>query len=259
MAKKDFLNLPFLEHPYLIKAQFLYLEHHQLPPTGKLSFLNDEETKLKPLLTQAQELNVAIRSLNRTDWIKFCQKHDFKKEIKIVYEKPQIPFFECKDKTSFLELTPVKPGLRGVILDQIQDPQNFGAILRSAAFFGLNFCVVTFDHQSPITSAVAKASSGGVFGVKIILVSNLKRALQDLKTQGFWIVGSALGEDVLEHQISQNDPLVCVLGNENQGLRQGIKRECDWNIEIPCQSMYLDSLNVASAGSILFEKLSQFN
>ena len=136
-----------------------------------------------------------------------------------------------------------------LVLDQIKDPQNFGAILRSAAFFGCSGCIVTKDHSPSVTPAVSKASVGVAEWFPIFETTNLARFLTDQKKKGFWIVGLA-GDGKTELQKLERDrPLLLVLGNEGRGLRQLVKQQCDWDVRIEGTEQ-VESLNVSVAAAL---------
>jgi 23S rRNA (guanosine2251-2'-O)-methyltransferase len=146
-------------------------------------------------------------------------------------------------------------GCVGVICDQVQDPRNFGAILRSAAFFGLQFAVFGKDRQALITPHVLKASAGGAFQLKLAEVVNIVRAMEILKNAGAWIVGTALENSVPLSTIPLDRPYVVVMGNEGKGLRQDVARHCDYLARIEGGVGPVDSLNVAVAAGIVFHGL----
>ena len=137
-----------------------------------------------------------------------------------------------------------------LVLDQIKDPQNFGAILRSAAFFGCSGCIITKDHSPGVTPAVSKASVGVAEWFPIFETTNLARFLNDQKKNGFWIVGLA-GDGKMElRKLERDRPLLLVLGNEGKGLRHLVKQKCDWDVRID-GSEQVESLNVSVAAALV--------
>jgi 23S rRNA (guanosine2251-2'-O)-methyltransferase len=147
-------------------------------------------------------------------------------------------------------------GCVGVVLDQIQDPRNFGAILRSSAFFGCTFAVYGEDRQAQLSSTVFKASAGGAFQLQLAPVVNIGRALRHLKDLGYWIVGSALEDDALDlEKVPVDRPYILVVGNEGKGIRQEIANKCDYIAKIPGGNVALDSLNVGVAAGIMLATL----
>lgn len=136
-----------------------------------------------------------------------------------------------------------------VYLDSVTDPQNLGSILRSGAFFGVSGLVLTESRSSPLTPAAIKISSGGFVHVPLVRVSNLARALEEAKEEGFWVIG--LSEHATEkfHTARLDSPLAIVIGNEESGMRQLTEKLCDYTLSIPGQGP-LVSLNAATAAAV---------
>lgn len=148
-------------------------------------------------------------------------------------------------------------GPRLLFLDGILDPQNFGSILRSAAYFGVPGVIVPKRRAAPLTSSVLRASAGAAFQVPIAEVSNLGMALEVARKKGFWVVGADMsGEDIRIADIPR--PLILVMGSEGEGLHQGIKKKCDVIVSIKkfAKSSTLDSLNVGVACGVLLHQLT---
>ncbi len=145
-------------------------------------------------------------------------------------------------------------GCVGVICDQIQDPHNFGAIMRSAAFFGAEFVVFAKDRQAPVSAAVVRTSAGAAAVLDLVKVTNISRVLAELKNRGLWIVATDCGSEAGSLGDVPNDrPYVLVLGNEEKGVRAEILRAADYRVRIPGGQGTLDSLNAAvAAGVALF-------
>ena len=137
-----------------------------------------------------------------------------------------------------------------VLLDQIEDPHNLGAILRTCGFFKVSAVVVPQNHTSGLTAVVAKASTGVSEWFPVISVPNLARFLQQQKSKGFWVIG--LAGDAVESvaEISQDRPLILVLGNEGKGMRRLIRKNCDWLVSIPGDQI-VSSLNVSNAAAVV--------
>jgi len=133
-------------------------------------------------------------------------------------------------------------------LDEIQDPQNMGAILRNAGFFGVSAAIVPRWRSAPVGETATRASSGAIEHVPLIRVQNLVEAMQQLRDQGFQILGAdAEGGPLWNHPKAQRTLLV--LGSEGKGMRRLVRERCDKLIAIPRRSP-VDSLNVASAAAI---------
>ncbi len=136
-----------------------------------------------------------------------------------------------------------------VVLDQISDPQNTGAILRSAAAFGVSAVIVQDRHAPPESGALAKAASGALDIVPYITVVNIARTLQQLGERGFWRVALAGDGDVpLRDAVSAGD-IVLVLGSEGSGLRRLVRENCDVAATVAIHAG-MESLNVSNAAAI---------
>ncbi len=140
-----------------------------------------------------------------------------------------------------------------LLLDSIQDTHNLGAILRSAECAGVDGVLITTNQSAPINEIVEKISAGAVSHLKICKVNNLVRAMEDLKKEGFWIVGTHLSGEKNYNQIDYKMPVALVMGNEEKGMRKLVTDNCDFLVKIPMKGK-IDSLNVSvSTGILLFE------
>ena len=144
-----------------------------------------------------------------------------------------------------------------LVLDQIQDPQNMGTLIRSAHALGVQKIIFTKNHAVPLTAHVCKASSGAIEYIEFFQVTNLARALQELKDLGFWIYGSALDESAQNlSDVQPAEKSAIVMGSEGKGMRDLIKKNCDVVMQIEMANGF-ESLNVAQAGSILMYHFGQ--
>jgi 23S rRNA (guanosine2251-2'-O)-methyltransferase len=136
-----------------------------------------------------------------------------------------------------------------LVLDQITDPHNVGAIVRTAAAFGVAAVVTTARHSPEATGVLAKSASGGLEAVPLVTVTNLARGLEVLKASGFLLVGLAGEADVDLAAAELKTPLALVLGAEGKGLRQLTRTTCDViaRLELPGS---IKSLNVSNAAAV---------
>lgn len=138
-----------------------------------------------------------------------------------------------------------------VILDQISDPQNIGAIIRSAAAFGVKKIILPCDNTPDENATIAKAACGCLELVEIVKVVNLKQTIDKLKNLGFWVAGlDAKGEENTK-ALSGTNKLAIIIGSEGKGMRQLTSKSCDFLIKIPIDSE-VESLNASNAASIIF-------
>jgi 23S rRNA (guanosine2251-2'-O)-methyltransferase len=144
-----------------------------------------------------------------------------------------------------------------VVLDQIEDPHNVGAILRTVDAAGGDGVVRQSRHAARLDGAAGKASAGAVAHVKIAEVVNIARAVDDLKQAGVWTVGLAGDAPKRYDEIDYTQPTAFIVGAEGDGLRRLVRERCDWLVSIPMQG-HVQSLNVSVAtGIALFEALRQ--
>ena len=139
-----------------------------------------------------------------------------------------------------------------LVLDQITDPHNFGAIVRTAAAFAVTAIVTTARHSPDATGVLAKSASGGLEHVPLVLVQNLARAMAELKARGFLLVGLAEeGEQDLA-EAPLRTPLALVIGAEGKGLRQLTRETCDLLARIDLPGA-IKSLNVSNATALALQ------
>jgi len=144
-----------------------------------------------------------------------------------------------------------------LILDSIQDTHNVGAILRSADCSGVDGVLITKHNSAPINETVVKTSAGASEHVKIAQISNLAQTIDELKQNGFWIVGSYLEGAKDYTTIDYKIPIAVIVGNEEKGIRKLTADKCDHLVRIPMKGK-IQSLNVSVAtGILLFEILRQ--
>lgn len=139
-------------------------------------------------------------------------------------------------------------------LDCLQDPQNVGAIFRTAAFFAVHGLIITRDRSAPLNGAVYDVASGGVELVPFAQPPNLARALDVAKESGLWILGSSEHAEKSVAEIPRDRPWLLVLGSEEQGLRRLTLDRCDEVCAIPSRGT-LTSLNVSAAAAVLLAEL----
>jgi 23S rRNA (guanosine2251-2'-O)-methyltransferase len=136
-----------------------------------------------------------------------------------------------------------------LVLDQISDPRNVGAILRSAAAFGVSAVIVQDRHAPPESGVLAKSASGALDIVPYLQVVNIARALDELGKLGFWRVAlTGDGEQTLREAVSGNDVAI-VVGSEGSGIRRLVRERCDTAAFIPIEDQ-MESLNVSNAAAI---------
>jgi 23S rRNA (guanosine2251-2'-O)-methyltransferase len=144
-----------------------------------------------------------------------------------------------------------------LVIDSVLDPQNLGALLRSALAVGVQGVLTPKDRSAPPTPAVSKASAGALEHILLTRVTNLSRTLDMLRQSGLWVFGLEGTADQEIYGTDLTGPMALVVGGEEKGIRHLVRQHCDFLVSIP-QNGPLDSLNASVAGAVaLYEVLRQ--
>lgn len=144
-----------------------------------------------------------------------------------------------------------------LILDGVEDPRNFGAIIRTAEGAGVHGIIIPKHRSAGLTDVVARTSAGAIEYVPIAKVTNISQTIDGLKEQGIWVYGLDMEGEKAFNQISYTSPVAIVIGGEGHGIRDLVRRSCDEIVRIPLAGR-VSSLNVSvAAGVILFEIAAQ--
>ena len=145
-----------------------------------------------------------------------------------------------------------------IILDEIQDVNNFGAILRSCDSFGVTNVIIPKNRSVSLNSSVAKISTGAYNYVNVCLVTNIKQTIKLLKKNQYWIAALDMDGDTKISNIDFSSKLAIIIGGENKGITSNIKKDVDYTITIPMVG-HVNSLNVSNATAILLYEFSNKN
>ncbi len=212
-------------------------------------WLFDKQSKLKRILQEAERHRIGVEIVNRDRLEKASEGGHHQGIVAWVRVKPswderqlyaQVEAWLAEDKSQKILL---------LALDNVQDPHNLGACLRSAEAFGARAVLIPRHQSAKITPAVCKVACGAAETMPIAVVANLSRALEALKALGLWVIGLA-GEatgDLAQAALHRSS--VLVLGSEGEGLRVQTKQQCDELVAIPLIGK-MDSLNVSVAAGI---------
>jgi len=146
-----------------------------------------------------------------------------------------------------------------VVLDSVTDPHNLGAIVRSAHLCGAHGIVLPRDRSASVGAVATKASAGATEHIAIAQVTNLSRAIDDLKQRGLWLASVHLSHEAsVPWAIDATGPLGLVLGSEGKGIRKLVAKQCDFSVAIPMRGGGVGSFNVSvAAGIMLYEVTRQ--
>ena len=142
-----------------------------------------------------------------------------------------------------------------LILGEVQDPHNVGAVIRSAAAFGFAGVLIPPHNQAPVTGTVVKVSAGMAFRIPLVTISNVNAVIRDLQQSGFWVYGLEGDGTVSTVNEEFAKPTAFVLGNEGSGLREKTKEACDDLISVPI-SKRCEPLNAAAATAVVLASWS---
>ena len=137
-----------------------------------------------------------------------------------------------------------------LILDEIEDPQNLGALIRTAECAGAHGAVIPKHHAASVNQTVAKTSAGASEHLPVAKVVNIATTLEELKEKGLWIVGTDTAGDKNYTEVDYTMPVALVIGNEGKGIRQLVKEKCDFVVKIPVYGK-VESLNASVAGALV--------
>ena len=160
--------------------------------------------------------------------------------------------FCYSDYTEFLNVENAKV----VVLDHLEDPHNLGAIIRTCEAAGITGIIIPKDRSVEVNSTVMKTSAGAVENIKIAQVVNIANVLDELKDNGFWVVGTKMESDTDYRDIDYTGKVALVIGNEGNGMSNLVSKRCDFIAKIPMYGK-VNSLNASvAAGIMIYEMIS---
>jgi len=218
------------------------------PPMGAELLVGKRNARVEGLVALAKKGNVAVREASDADLTKTAEGREHRGAVLVLPEGRKTRETTLEE---FLASFDQDNGLV-VLLDGVTDPQNYGAILRSADQFAADLVLIPARRSASDTPAVSAASAGAMAWVPHAVVTNLTRALGQLKEKGFWIYGADMAGTTVA-QAKLTGKVALVLGSEGKGLSRLVRDTCDVVVSIPTRGR-LDSLNVSvSAGILMYE------
>jgi len=218
------------------------------PPAGAELLVGKKNARIAALTALARERKVAVREVSETELERVAAGREQRGAVLVLAQGRKMRELSLE---AFLDEFDGDHGLV-VLLDGVTDPQNYGAILRSADQFSADLVVIPARRSASDTPAVSSASAGAVAWVPHAVVPNLTRAIELLKAKEFWIYGADMNGTPAP-QAKLTGRVALVLGSEGKGLSRLVRDTCDVIVSIPTTGR-LDSLNVSvSAGILMYE------
>ena len=205
----------------------------------------DTDRALQHLAAQAKEAGAVVVPVDRRklDAMSFTRSHQG--VIAIAAARDYYSVDDLLQEAADRGETPLL-----VICDELSDPHNLGAIMRSAECAGAHGVIIPKRRSVGLTATVAKASAGAVEYMKVAKVSNINNTIAELKEKGVWVFGTAAEGSVPMYQADLTGPTAIVIGNEGDGMSQLVRKNCDMLVHIPMKGQ-ISSLNASAAASIL--------
>ena len=205
----------------------------------------DTDRALQHLAAQAKEAGAVVVPVDRRklDFMSFTHSHQG--VIALAAAREYYSIDDILQEAADRGETPLI-----VICDELSDPHNLGAIMRSAECAGAHGVIIPKRRSVGLTATVAKASAGAVEYMKVAKVSNINNAIAELKEKGVWIYGTAAEGSVPMYKADLTGPTAIVIGNEGDGMSQLVRKNCDVMVHIPMKGR-ISSLNASAAASIL--------
>lgn len=197
----------------------------------------------KNIISMLQKRNISIEILTKNEIDKLaCGNNQG-----IILSVPDYEYCKLDDL-----LVNDKPFI--VILDHLEDPHNFGAIIRTCEAAGVDGIIIPKDRSVSVNSTVMKTSAGALNNMKICMVTNLNRTIDELKEKGLWIVGTDMTDSVSYNSLDYDMPVAVIIGSEGFGISRLVREKCDYVVNIPMKGK-VNSLNASVAAGILIYKI----
>ena len=235
-------------------AQYLYGKNvvsNLLRNRREISVLYVQESRINDdIVQQAKRQGVTVRNVSRSELDCLVSGN----HQGYVAETREYPVYAIDD---IVEAIPAGKQPLLVALDELKDPHNLGAILRTVACVGGDGVIIEKNRSVSLNATVAKVSVGAIDTVPVAQVTNLAQTLRKLKKQGYWVIGTDVRESKDYRELDYNMPVVLVIGSEESGMRRLISEECDFKVRIPMEGGF-ESLNASvAAGILLYQIYSQ--
>lgn len=217
--------------------------------TFKKVLLREEHKKNKELLQLLEQKQIPYQLLGKEEFSRYSFNKKNQGLVAFIKEYNYVPLAALLRRKSPLL----------VMLDSVEDPHNFGAILRTCAALKVDGLIIAKKNQVPVNSTVIKVSMGGVAHVPVCQVNSLLAAINELKKANYQIVSTICQPGAQEYnQLTFNFPLCLIFGNEHEGIKKPLTKKSDYNIYIP-MSNNINSLNVSVSCGIILAQVVRMN
>ena len=212
----------------------------------------DREGSVAEIAALAKERGIVVQYVERAKIEALAGGH--RHQGVLAYVAP-VPYAELEDILKAAEAKGEAPFL--VLLDELEDPHNLGALLRTADATGVHGILIPKRRSVSLNATVAKTSAGAVEYVPVARIGNIAQTLKKLKEKGFWVAGADMDGEKADYEADLTGPLVLVVGSEGKGMSRLTKEACDFIVRMPMVGR-INSLNASVAGSILmYESMRQ--
>lgn len=212
-----------------------------------------KDEKINSLVNEIKKTGAVVDFLERD---RLDAMAETKSHQGIIAEVDEYKYCEVEDMLTYAKEKNEEPLI--VLLDEVEDPHNFGAIIRTCECVGVHGIIIKNRNQAMVTSTVVSASAGSVNYMRIAKVTNLSKTIDELKENGMWFACADMDGNLMS-KTNLKGSLGLVMGNEGNGVSRLVKEKCDFVVKIP-MSGHIDSLNVSVAtGVLLYEAYRQRN
>lgn len=205
----------------------------------------DRAGSVKEILSLARERGIVVQSVNRSKLEALAG--GLRHQGVLAYVSP-VAYAELEDILKRAAEKEEPPFL--LLLDELEDPHNLGALLRTADAAGVHGVLIPKRRSVPLNATVAKTSAGAVEYVPVARIGNISQTLRELKQKGMWVAGADMDGEQTYYEADLTGPLVLVVGSEGHGMSRLTREQCDFVVRMPMAGR-INSLNASVAGSIL--------
>lgn len=214
------------------------------------------DSKIKEIIQIAGKKNIKVELRNKKDFLKILNKKDKSEGVSqgVIAEAEEYKYalFDA-----ILENIAVKDNSLVIILDEIQDPHNLGAVIRTSVATGIDGIIITEKNSAKVNHTVIKSSAGAANKIDIVQSKNIYKTIENLKKSGFKLLGTGSKSGNSLYDVEFRGKIAIVFGNEGEGIRKNILKMCDELLKIPIIGN-VESLNVSvAAGVVMYEFLRQ--